>query len=80
MKSHYLDSKKLILRINFFKSVSKLKIMPEEIDLVESNIDLIYNQKGIFIEDHNLLGDADNNEGDFEDIKLRVTNSKNYHK
>ena len=76
MKSHYLDSKKLILRINFFKSVSKLKIMPEEIDLVESNIDLIYNQKGIFIEDHNLLGDADNNEGDFEDIKLRVTNSK----
>ena len=76
MENHYLDSKKMILRINFLKSISKLKIIPEEIDLVESNIDLIYNQKGIFIKDYNLLGDANTNEGDFEDIKLRVTNSK----
>ena len=76
MENHYLDSKKMILRINFLKSISKLKIIPEEIDLVESNIDLIYNQKGIFIKDYNLLGDANTNEEDFEDIKLRVTNSK----
>ena len=35
---HYLDSEKLILKINFFKSLSKLSVMPEEVNLVKSFI------------------------------------------
>ena len=34
INQHYLDSEKIILRINFLKSLSTLKIVPEEINLV----------------------------------------------
>ena len=33
ISQHYLDSEKLILRVNFLKSLSMLKIVPEEINL-----------------------------------------------
>ena len=45
---HYLSGKKLILKINFANSLIKLKLVPEEINLVSSNIDLTYNKNGIY--------------------------------
>jgi len=73
---HYLDSEKLILKINFFKSLSKLSVMPEEVNLVKSNIDLVLDDDGIFIKDYNFLGtNTDINKSNFDSIKYRVTDS-----
>ena len=72
---HYLSGKKLILKINFVNSLKKLKLIPEEINLVNSNIDLTYNRDGIYIKDFNFLKDNDTNNNDFENVKFRVTNS-----
>ena len=48
VKQHYLDSEKLIIKINLFKSLSELSIIPEEVNLVKSNIDLVFDNNGIF--------------------------------
>ena len=47
---HYLDSEKLILEIDSLGSISRLSLVPKEINLVKSNIDLRYDKKGIFID------------------------------
>ena len=72
---HYLSGKKLILKINFANSLIKLKLVPEEINLVSSNIDLTYNKNGIYIKDFNFLKDNEPSNTDLENIKFRVTNS-----
>ena len=75
INQHYLDSEKIILRINFLKSLSTLKIVPEEINLVRSNIDLVYSNNGIFIKDYNFLIKDKNDESDIDNIKFRITDS-----
>ena len=76
VKQHYLDSEKLILKINLFKSLSELSIIPEEINLVKSNIDLMFDSNGIFIKDYNFLGtNQDTNKSNVNSIKYRVSDS-----
>ena len=75
-KQHYLDSEKLIIKINLFKSLSELSIMPEEVNLVNSNIDLVFDNNGIFIKDYNLLSTSkDINNSNVNSIKYRVSDS-----
>ena len=47
----YLNSEKLILKVDFISSISEMSFIPEEINLVNSNVDLIYDKTGIFIKD-----------------------------
>ena len=76
INQHYLDSEKLILQINFLNSISRLKIVPEEINLVRSNIDILYNNNGIYIKDYNFLEKNKNNkQSDINNIKFRITDS-----
>ena len=75
-KQHYLDSEKLIIKINLFKSLSELSIIPEEVNLVKSNIDLVFDTNGIFIKDYNLLSTAkDISNPNVNSIKYRVSDS-----
>jgi len=76
VKQHYLDSEKLIIKINLFKSLSELSIIPEEVNLVKSNIDLVFDNNGIFIKDYNLLSTSkDINNSNVNSIKYRVSDS-----
>ena len=75
-KQHYLDSEKLIIKIDLFTSLSELSIIPEEVNLVNSNIDLVFDNNGIFIKDYNLLSTTkDINNPNVNSIKYRVSDS-----
>ena len=75
-KQHYLDSEKLIIKINLFKSLSELSIIPEEVNLVKSNIDLVFDNSGIFIKDYNFMStNKDINEPNVNSIKYRISDS-----
>ena len=75
-KQHYLDSEKLVIKINLFKSLSELSIIPEEVNLVKSNIDLVFDTNGIFIKDYNFLStNKDINKPNVNSIKYRISDS-----
>ena len=75
-KQHYLDSEKLIIKINLFKSLSEMRIISEEVNLVKSNIDLVFDNNGIFIKDYNFLSTSkDVNKFNANSIKYRISDS-----
>ncbi len=71
----YLNSEKLILKVDFISSISEMSFIPEEINLVNSNVDLIYDKTGIFIKDYNILDRNNTKDSLFDNIKFRITDS-----
>ena len=79
-KDIYIRGESIILNVNLFHSLFTLKLKPSELNLVNSDITLLYDKTGLFIKDYNLF-DANNfNNTDYSDIsssdiKFRISNS-----
>ena len=75
----YLDGNKLIINIDIINSVSNFKFKISGLNLVESEILLIYDENGLFLRGHNLLNDQKINKdyefADVGNIKFRISDS-----
>ena len=79
-KNIYIKGESIVLNINILQSLlnSKLKLL--ELKLVNSDVVLLYNKKGLFIKDYNLLDTNNFTNKEYSDIslsniKFRISNS-----
>jgi len=75
----YLDGDKLIINIDMIESLSNFKFKISGLNIVKSEISLIYDKDGLFLKGYNLLHNKKTNGksgfSDLGDIKFRISNS-----
>ncbi len=71
-----MTSKKFIIKINTISTIIERELIPEEFNLVSSNLKLSYQKEGFFLKNYNLLelNKSDNN-GYIKNVRLRITDS-----
>ena len=74
--NNIVTSKKFIIKINTISTIIERELIPEEFNLVSSNLKLSYQKEGFFLKNYNLLelNKSDNN-GYIKNARLRITDS-----
>ena len=71
-----LASKKFIIKMNVINSIIQRELIPEEFNLVNSDLKILYQEKGIFLQNYNLLDlNKSDKQSNMKNVKLRITNS-----
>ena len=86
-KDILLEGHELIVSLDLFKSILEQKIIPTELNLVKSNIKLVYLENSLYLKNYDIFNfrDDENNSSvntNNETLKFRISNSeviiKNY--
>ena len=75
--NNIVTSKKFIIKINTISTIIEKEFIPEEFNLVNSNLKLSYQKDGFFLKNYNLLelNKSDNNNDYIKNVRLRITDS-----
>tara|TARA_B100001996_G_scaffold302607_1_gene243248 strand:- start:761 stop:3832 length:3072 start_codon:yes stop_codon:yes gene_type:complete len=75
--NNIVTSKKFIIKVNIINTIIERKIVPEEFNLVNSNLKLLYKKEGLFLKNYNLLdlNKSGNDNNYIQNAKLRITDS-----
>lgn len=80
-KDVLLEGNELIVSLDLFKSILEQKIIPTELNLVKSNIKLVYLENTLYLKNYdifNFRNDEDNSSADTNNktLKFRISNSE----
>ena len=80
-KDLLLEGNELIVSLDLFKSILEQKIIPTELNLVKSNIKLVYLENSLYLKNYDIFNfrDDENNSSvntNNETLKFRISNSE----